>query len=169
MWEELNRPFIMAPGTHPARAAAARKAFETMVTKADFKDDIEKASMEVNPISGADAVALLNKLYAYPKSVAERARIVYAEMRSVKVSKAKKKKAKGLTISGIKGKGRKMKFTFTDSSGNKWNFKAREKRLGRKTKINGKKAKAGQLKKGMVCSVSYYGKGGLIYSASCKG
>ena len=28
---------------------------------------------------------------------------------------------------------------------------------------------AGQLKTGMVCSVTYYGKGGLIYSAACKG
>lgn len=169
MWEELNRPFILAPGTHPARAAALRKAFETMMTKADFKRDIEKASLEVNPISGKDSEALLAKLYAYPKEVADRARIVYSEMRSVKVPRAKKKKAEGLTIAKIKGKGRKMKFTFTDSSGKTWKFKAREKRLSRKTKINGKKAKAGKLKKGMVCEVTYYGKGGLMYSASCKG
>ena len=90
-------------------------------------------------------------------------------MRQIKVAQAKKKKAGSLTISGIKGKGRKMKFTFTDASGKTWNFKASEKGLSRKTKINGEKAKAGQLKKGMVCSVSYYGKGGVVYSASCKG
>ncbi len=169
MWEELNRPFIVAPGTDPARAAALRKAFETMVTKADFKRDIEKASLEVNPISGKDSEALLAKLYAYPPKVAERARIVYSEMRKIKIPKAKKKKAKGLTIAKIKGKGRKMRITFTDAKGKKWKFKAREKRLSRKTKINGKKAKAAKLKKGMVCSVTYYGKGGLMYSASCKG
>ncbi len=140
-----------------------------MVTKPDFKKGIEKASLEVDPISGADAEKLLRQLYAYPKEVAQRAREVYAEMRSVKVPRAKKKKVSGLTIAGIKGKGRKMRITFTDAKGATWKFKAREKRLGRKTKINGQKAKANQLKKGMVCSVTYYGKGGLVYSANCKG
>ena len=169
MWEELSRPFILAPGTHPARAAALRKAFSTMMTKADFKADIEKASMEVDPISGPDAEKLLAKLYAYPKAVGDRARIIYSEMRSIKISKAKKKKVKGLKITKIKGKGPKMKFTFKDKSGTTWKFKAREKKLGRKTKINGKKSKVKNLKVGMVCTVSYYGKGGLAYSANCKG
>ena len=169
MWQELGRPFAAPPGTDPKKGAILRQAFATMVTKKDFEKGIRKASLEVSPIVGKDAEALLDKLYAYPKDVVDRARIVYSEMRSIKVGKAKKKKAKGLTIAKIKGKGRKMKFTFKDASGKTWTFKAREKRLGRKTKINGKKAKAGQLKKGMVCSVSYYGKGGLMYSASCKG
>lgn len=140
-----------------------------MVTKKDFKRDIEKASLDVNPVSAEDTEKLLAKIYSYPKAVAERARIVYSEMRGIKVAKAKKKKAGGLTIAAIKGNGRKMRLTFTDSSGKTWKFKAREKRLSRKTRINGAKAKAGQLKKGMVCTVSYYGKGGLMYSASCQG
>ena len=75
----------------------------------------------------------------------------------------------GLKIAKVKGKGRKMRITFTDSSGKTWKFKAREKKLSKKTKINGKKAKAGKLKKGMVCSVTYYSKGGMVYSANCEG
>jgi hypothetical protein len=168
-WETINRPFAAAPGIHPERGAALRKAFGTMVTKKDFVKDIELASLDVNPVSGEDAEKLLARIYAYPKDVADRARIVYSEMRSIKVGKAKKKKAKGLTIAKIKGKGRKMKFTFKDASGKTWKFKAQDKKLSKKTKINGKKAKAGQLKKGMVCSLTYYGKGGLVYSAICKG
>ncbi len=169
MWQELGRPFALPPGTDPVRGTVLRKAFATMVTKKDFEKDIRLASLEVSAIVGKDAEALLDKLYAYPKDVVDRARVVYAEMREIKVGKAKKKKVRGLTIANIKGKGRKMKFTFKDASGKTWKFKAREKRLSRKTKINGKKGKAGQLKTGMVCSVTYYGKGGLIYSASCKG
>nr|NIS39522.1 hypothetical protein [Desulfuromonadales bacterium] len=72
-------------------------------------------------------------------------------------------------VSGVKGKGRKMRITFKDGKGETWKFKAREKRLSRQTKINGKKAKANQLKKGMVCAVTYYNKGGMVYSANCKG
>ncbi len=169
MWQELGRPFALPPGTNPARGAALRKAFATMVTKKDFEKGIRRASLEVSAIVGKDAEALLDKLYAYPKDVVDRARVVYSEMRSIKVSKARKKKIKGLTIAKIKGKGRKMKISFKDASGKTWKFKAREKRLGKKTKINGKKAKVKQLKIGMVCSVTYYGKGGLMYSASCKG
>ncbi len=169
MWAELGRPFASPPGTNPARGAALRKAFAIMVTKKDFEKDINIASLEVDAVVGKDAVALLEQLYAYPKDVVDRAREVYAEMRTIKVSKAKKKKASGLKIAKIKGKGRKMRITFKDASGTTWKFKAREKKLSKKTKINGKKAKAGQLKKGMVCSVTYYGKGGMVYSANCKG
>ncbi len=169
MWQEIGRPFAAPPGTDPARGAALRKAFATMVTKKDFEKDINIASLEVDPIVGKDAEALLDRLYAYPKDVVDRARVVYSEMREIKVAKAKQKKASGLTISGIKGKGRKMKLTFKDASGKTWKFKARDKRLSKKTKINGKKAKAGQLKKGMVCSVTYYSKGGMVYSANCNG
>lgn len=166
MWQELGRPFASPPGTDATRGAALRKAFATMVTKKDFEKGINKASLEVDAIVGKDAEALLAKLYAYPKEVTDRARVVYSEMRAIKVAKAKKKKAKGLKIVTIKGKGRKMRLTFKDAKGATWKFKAREKRL--KTKIDGKKAKAGQLKVGQTCAVSYYGKGGLAYAADCK-
>jgi hypothetical protein len=166
-WERINRPFVMAPGTVPARGKALRKAFATMVTKKDFVKDIELASLDVNPLTGEETEKLLAKIYAYPKAVADRARVVYSEMRGIKVAKAKKKQTKGLTIVDIKGKGRRMRLTFKDAKGKTWKFKAREKRL--KTKINGKKAKAGKLKVGNVCSVRSYGKGGLAYSANCKG
>jgi hypothetical protein len=168
-WAELGRPFASPPGTDPKRGAALRKAFITMVGKKDFEKDINIASLEVDPVVGKDAEALLAKLYAYPKPVVDRARAVYSEMRTIKVPTAKKKKVSGLKIAKVKGKGRKMRITFKDSKGKTWKFKAREKRLGRKTKINGKKAKAGKLKKGMVCSVTYYSKGGMVYSANCKG
>ncbi|MDX1483071.1 MAG: hypothetical protein R3229_01215 [Alphaproteobacteria bacterium] len=168
-WETINRPFAAAPGVHRERAGALRKAFGIMVTKKDFVKDIELASLDVNPVTGEEVEKLLDKIYAYPKDVTDRARVVYSEMRAIKVAKAKKKIAKGLTISAIKGKGRRMRITFTDEKGKTWKFKAREKRLSRKTKINGKKAKAGQLKAGMTCSVSYYGVGGLVYSANCQG
>jgi len=168
-WAELGRPFTSPPGTDPKRGAALRKAFITMVGKKDFEKDINIASLEVDAVVGKDAEDLLTKLYAAPKKVVERAREIYSEMRTIKVPKAKKKKVGELRIAKVKGKGRKMRVTFTDSSGKTWKFKAREKKLGKKTKINGKKAKANKLKKGMVCSVSYYNKGGMMYSANCKG
>lgn len=169
MWAELGRPFALPPGTNSARSKVLRKAFAIMVGKKDFERDINKASLEVDAVIGKDAEALLAKLYAYPKPIVDRAREVYAGMRKIKVPTAKKKKLSGLKIAKVKGKGRKMRITFTDAKGQTWKFKAREKRLGKKTKINGKKSKANKLKKGMVCSVTYYNKGGMVYSANCKG
>ncbi len=168
MWQEMGRPFAAPPGTNPTHGAALRKAFDTMVKDKKFEKDILLAGLEVSPLSAKGVEELLAKLYAYPKKVVDRGRTVYAEMRTSKLSKAKKKKMKGLKLVTVKGKGRKMRFTFTDSSGKTWKFKAREKRLSRKTEINGKKAKAAMLKKGMVCAVTYFGEGGLMYSASCK-
>ena len=169
MWAELGRPFASSPGTDPARGAVLRKAFAEMVKQKDFEKDINIASLEVDPIVGKDAEEMLARLYAYPKPVVDRARAVYSEMRKIKIPTAKKKELGGLKVATVKGKGRKMRITFTDGKGETWKFKAREKRLSRKTKINGKKAKAGELKAGMVCSVTYYNKGGMVYSANCKG
>ncbi|MFT5540628.1 MAG: tripartite-type tricarboxylate transporter receptor subunit TctC [Alphaproteobacteria bacterium] len=168
-WELLGRPFVSPPGTDPVRGKALRQAFKAMVETESFKKEIAKASFDVDPILGEAAKKLLDDVYAYPKEITNRARIVFSEMRSIKVAKAKLKKANGLTVSGIKGKGRKMRISFKDSNGKAWKFKTPDKRLSRKTKINGKKAKANQIKKGMVCAVTYYGKGGLAYSANCEG
>jgi tripartite-type tricarboxylate transporter receptor subunit TctC len=168
-WELLGRSFVAPPGTDPQRGKALRQAFAKLVEAHDFKNEIRKASFDVSPIVGEDAQKVISEIYNYPEEVARRARIVFSEMRSIKVAKAKQKKSSGLTISGIKGKGGKMRLTFTDASGKVWKFRANAKGLSKKTKINGKKGKATALKKGMVCAVTYYGEGGLVYSADCKG
>lgn len=167
-YQEMGRPFAAPPGLPADRARALRNAFDEMVTKADFKKDIEIAGLEVTPMDHKEVLGFLNKVYALPQTLIDRGRTVYAEMRSAKLSKAKLKKTKGLRIAKIKGKGRKMRLTFTDAKGETWKFKAREKRLSRKTMIDGKKAKASELKVGQVCTVSYYGRGGLVYAADCK-
>ncbi len=166
MWAELGRPFATPPGTNPVHAAALRKAFATMVTKKDFEKDINIASLEVDPVVGKDAEALLAQLYAYPKPVVDRAREVYSEMRKIKVPKAKKKKAKGLKLVKVKAKGKRVKWTFKDAKGKSWKFKTHGRRT--KVKIGGKKAKRKDVKVGMTCTVAYYGEGGLAYNASCK-
>ncbi|MEE8516957.1 MAG: tripartite tricarboxylate transporter substrate-binding protein [Alphaproteobacteria bacterium] len=166
MWQEMGRPFAAPPGTDPVHGAALRKAFDTMVTKDDFKKGIERASLEVNALSAKGVEKLLDKLYSYPQKVIDRGRTIYAEMRSTKLSKAKKKKAKGLKLVTVKAKGKRVKWTFKDAKGKTWKFKTHDRRT--KVKVGGKKAKRKDVKIGMTCSVSYYGEGGLAYNTSCK-
>ncbi|MGY9005548.1 MAG: Bug family tripartite tricarboxylate transporter substrate binding protein [Alphaproteobacteria bacterium] len=167
-YQELGRPFAAPPGTHAERGKALQAAFNKMVKQEDFKKAIEIAGLEVSAMDNKQVMVLLNKFYGLPAKTLNRGKTIYAEMRSGRLSKAKKKKTKGLKLVKVKGKGRKMKLSFKDKSGKTWKFKAREKKLGKKLKINGKKAKVKNMKPGMVCTISYYGVGGLAYSANCK-
>lgn len=166
MWQEMGRPYAAPPGTDPVHGAALRKAFDTMVKDKAFEKDILKAGLEVNALSAEGVEKLLAKLYSYPKEVIDRGRTVYADMRSTKLSKAKKKKAKGLKLVKVKAKGKRVKWTFKDAKGKTWKFKTHGRRT--KVKVGGKKAKRKDVKIGMTCSVTYYGEGGLAYNASCK-
>ncbi len=166
MWQEMGRPYAAPPGTHPQRGAALRKAFDTLMKDKKFESDIIKAGLEVNALSSKGVEDLLKKLYSYPQEVVDRGRTIYADMRSTKLSKAKKKKAKGLKLVTVKAKGKRVKWTFKDGKGKTWKFKTHGRRT--KVKVGGKKAKRKDVKVGMTCTVAYFGEGGLAYNASCK-
>jgi tripartite-type tricarboxylate transporter receptor subunit TctC len=69
----MGRPFMAPPGLPPARLATLRRAFADTMKDPAFLADTQKAMLEVNPTTGEQVEALLQRLHAYPKDVVDRA------------------------------------------------------------------------------------------------
>jgi len=69
--DAIARPFAAPPGIPSERAAALRNAFQAMFKDPEFLADAEKQRLEIDPTSGEEIEALLNRLYQTPKEAAQ--------------------------------------------------------------------------------------------------
>jgi tripartite-type tricarboxylate transporter receptor subunit TctC len=60
----LGRPFVGPPGIPPERFAALRQAFDMTMKDRDFLADAEKGKMEINPLTGQQVEALVQRVYS---------------------------------------------------------------------------------------------------------
>jgi tripartite-type tricarboxylate transporter receptor subunit TctC len=74
--QEMGRPFFAPPDVPADRLAALRRAFEFTLKDPQFLADAEKMGVEVQHVGGAAIQALLEKIYASPKEIIERAKAV---------------------------------------------------------------------------------------------
>jgi tripartite-type tricarboxylate transporter receptor subunit TctC len=70
----VGRPFLAPPDIPADRAAALRKAFEDTVADPEFLADAMQARLEITPMTGDDAQALIEEVYSTPPHIIERAR-----------------------------------------------------------------------------------------------
>src|SRR5262245_40017215 len=74
--QEFGRPFFAPPGVPAERLAALRRAFALTLKDPQFLLDAERMGVEVQHVGGAEIERLLEKIYASPKDVIERAKAV---------------------------------------------------------------------------------------------
>ncbi len=74
--QEMGRPFFAPPGVPPERLAALRLAFERTLKDSQFLADADKMGLEVQHVGGEAIEKLLDRLYASPREVIERAKAV---------------------------------------------------------------------------------------------
>ncbi len=65
----MARPYVAPPGLPPERLAALRAAFDATMTDPDFLAEAQRQDLEVRPLSGREAEALIKELYASPPAV----------------------------------------------------------------------------------------------------
>ncbi|MBM3607348.1 MAG: hypothetical protein FJX29_02675 [Alphaproteobacteria bacterium] len=70
----LSRPVAAPPGVPADRMAALRAAFEATMKDAEFLAESKKAGLDINPVSAADSLAMLQRFKAYPRAALDRAR-----------------------------------------------------------------------------------------------
>jgi tripartite-type tricarboxylate transporter receptor subunit TctC len=70
----LSRPVAAPPGVPDDRIAALRTAFDATMKDAEFLAESRKAGLDIDPVSAADALALLKRFAAYPRTALDRAR-----------------------------------------------------------------------------------------------
>jgi tripartite-type tricarboxylate transporter receptor subunit TctC len=70
----MGRPFVVAPGVPADRVAALRAAFEATMKDEEFLAEAKKQRMEIDPVSGTEINALLERVYTAPPAVIEQIR-----------------------------------------------------------------------------------------------
>jgi tripartite-type tricarboxylate transporter receptor subunit TctC len=74
--QAMGRPFIAPPGTPPAIVATLRAAFDKTVKDPELLEVAKKLDLEVDPMSGEDVQALVERLHKFPKDVIERTQAI---------------------------------------------------------------------------------------------
>ena len=74
--QEMGRPFFAPPGVPAERLAALRRAFELTLKDPAFLADADKMGIEVQHVGGEAIQSLLERIYASPKEVIDRAKAV---------------------------------------------------------------------------------------------
>src|SRR5713101_95718 len=72
----FQRSYIVPPGTPPEPLATLRAAFDETMGDRAFLADADRLRIDISPLPGAKVQELVQKLYATPKDIVERARQV---------------------------------------------------------------------------------------------
>ena len=76
--QNLDRPVMLPPGVPAARVKELRDAFDATVLDAAFRADVEKKSLHLDPVSGAEMSAALGRAFALPPEIIAGAREMMA-------------------------------------------------------------------------------------------
>jgi tripartite-type tricarboxylate transporter receptor subunit TctC len=71
--QTMARPFVAPPGLPPQRLTALRKAFDATMQDAEFLADANRQGLDVRPVTGVAADALIAQVYATAPDVVRRA------------------------------------------------------------------------------------------------
>jgi tripartite-type tricarboxylate transporter receptor subunit TctC len=70
--QDIGRPFVAPPGLPPERLKMLRDAFSATMKDPEFAAEVKRNKFELEPEDGEHLAALINKIYATPKSIIER-------------------------------------------------------------------------------------------------
>lgn len=70
----FGRPYVLPPDTPAARVKTLRTAFDATMNDKELLADAKKSRIVIDPTSGAKAQALVEKLYATPKRIVDKAK-----------------------------------------------------------------------------------------------
>jgi tripartite-type tricarboxylate transporter receptor subunit TctC len=69
----FGRPYLAPAGTPPDRVATLRRAFAATIKDPEFLADAKKTQIDIEPLPGEQVQQVVEKLFASPRSVVERA------------------------------------------------------------------------------------------------
>jgi hypothetical protein len=78
--QEFGRPFLAPPGVPADRMAVLRKAFRAVLDDPQFRAESARQRFGIEPVDDRQIEALLERAYAAPKPIHDRAAVFAAEM-----------------------------------------------------------------------------------------
>jgi tripartite-type tricarboxylate transporter receptor subunit TctC len=73
---EMTRPFAFAPGVPADRVAAMRHAFNQTMTDRDFRDEAQKAQVELSPSTGEEVERTVQAMLGLPQPTLDKLKTV---------------------------------------------------------------------------------------------
>jgi tripartite-type tricarboxylate transporter receptor subunit TctC len=70
----FGRPYFVPAGTPPDRVKTLRDAFDKTMADPDFLEDAKKQRLDIEPLGGAKVQELIEKVYATPANIVDRAK-----------------------------------------------------------------------------------------------
>lgn len=70
--QQFQRTFLAPPGIPAERLEQLRAAFDTAMKDAEFLAEAKKSHLEINPKTGSEVAAAIEKVYAAPRELVER-------------------------------------------------------------------------------------------------
>jgi tripartite-type tricarboxylate transporter receptor subunit TctC len=70
----MARPYLTPPGLPPERLAVLRTSFDATLADPEFLALAEKQRLEINPMSGKEVEALVNRIFSTPEPLLAKAR-----------------------------------------------------------------------------------------------
>jgi tripartite-type tricarboxylate transporter receptor subunit TctC len=77
--EALARPYVLPPGTPPARVRLLRQAFRAALDDPAFRSEAERARLEVDPVSGEELGQVVERFSTLEPELVRRLRTVLLE------------------------------------------------------------------------------------------
>ena len=78
-WHVLGRAVAAPPNLPADRLKALQDAFMDTMSDAQFRADVQKSNLELEPLSGAEVAILVRRFLSHPASAIERAALVVRE------------------------------------------------------------------------------------------
>jgi hypothetical protein len=72
--QAFERPYFVGPGTPAELVATLRAGFDATMRDPQFLAEAEKTGIDISPLPGAELQEMVQKLYAAPKDIIERAK-----------------------------------------------------------------------------------------------
>ena len=70
----VGRPYIGPPNIPADRVTALRRAFDATMKDPEFLADAARARLEITPMAGEEAQALIEDVYTTPQDIVDKAR-----------------------------------------------------------------------------------------------
>src|SRR5262245_56116877 len=85
--QDMAYPVVAPPGVPAERVAVLRRAFEAVVKDPDYIADAKKQHLDVDSMRGEEIAKLLERIYASPEPVIQRARTALEDGKKVTTSR----------------------------------------------------------------------------------
>ncbi len=73
--DDIGRAIVAPPNMSPEIVTTLRRAFDRMLTDTRFLEDVEKAGLDVKPMTGEKLQEMVAEVATFPKALVEKARI----------------------------------------------------------------------------------------------